>query len=113
MADADARRRRTNEAVMRTESDMKLYVEKILTNLTSAMTMIEAVKAQQAPKVEMPQQPAPAPAPAAEVPAEEEPAAEAEAPAEEAAEELSAEETAPEAPEEAPAEATEAKEEKE
>lgn len=113
VADADARRRRTNEAVMRTESDMKLYVEKILTNLTSAMTMIEAVKAQQAPKVEMPQQPAPAPAPAAEVPAEEEPAAEAEAPAEEAAEELSAEETAPEAPEEAPAEATEAKEEKE
>lgn len=107
VSDADARRRRTNEAVMRTESDMKLYVEKILTNLTSAMTMIEAVKAQQAPKVEMPaQQPAApaeeeapakeaapaeeAPAEAAETPAEDAPAAEA--PAEEAA---SAEEAAP------------------
>ncbi len=114
VADADARRRRTNEAVMRTESDMKLYVEKILTNLTSAMTMIEAVKAQQAPKVEMPQQPAPAPAPAAEEPAAEEAVPEeTAAPAEEAAEAAPAEESAPEAPEEAPAEEAEAKEEKE
>lgn len=106
VSDADGRRRRTNEAVMRTESDMKLYVEKILTNLTSAMTMIEAVKAQQAPKVETPapqpaapaeeahaEEAAPAedaPAEAAETPAEDAPAAEA--PAEEAA---PAEETAP------------------
>lgn len=112
VADADARRRRTNEAVMRTESDMKLYVEKILTNLTSAMTMIEAVKAQQAPKVEMPQQPAPAPA-AEEPAAEEAVPEETAAPAEEAAEAAPAEESAPEAPEEAPAEEAEAKEEKE
>ena len=76
VADADARRRSTNEAVMRTESDMKLYVEKILTNLTSAMTMIEAVKAQQAPKVEaVPAQEAPAPAPEeAPAPADDSPA---------------------------------------
>ncbi len=88
VSDADARRRTTNEAVMRTESDMKLYVEKILTNLTSAMTMIEAVKAQQAPKVEVLPKEEPAPA-AEEAPAEEMPAAaeEAEAPAEETPEE--------------------------
>lgn len=80
VADADARRRSTNEAVMRTESDMKLYVEKILTNLTSAMTMIEAVKAQQAPKVEaVPAQEAPAAAP------EEAPATAEDSPAEDLA----------------------------
>lgn len=113
VSDADARRRRTNEAVMRTESDMKLYVEKILTNLTSAMTMIEAVKAQQAPKVEAPQQPAapaaeeaPAEEPAPEAPAEETPAEAAE-PAAEAAEpaaEASAEAAPAEAAEAVPAE---------
>lgn len=105
VSDADARRRRTNEAVMRTESDMKLYVEKILTNLTSAMTMIEAVKAQQAPKVEAPQQPA---APAEEAPAEETAPEAPAAPAEEVPAEA-AEPAAEAAPaEDAPAEAAEA-----
>lgn len=106
VSDADARRRRTNEAVMRTESDMKLYVEKILTNLTSAMTMIEAVKAQQAPKVEAPQQPA---APAAEEAPAEETAPEAPAaPAEEVLAETAEPASEAASGEDAPVEAAEA-----
>lgn len=51
LADAEEERRRMNASVLKTEGDMKLYIEKILTNFKSAMTMVESVKAQQAPKI--------------------------------------------------------------
>lgn len=50
IADAEVERRTTNAAIMKTEGDMKLYIEKILTNLRSATNIVESVKAQQAPK---------------------------------------------------------------
>ena len=84
IADAEVERRTTNAAIMKTEGDMKLYIEKILTNLRSATNIVESVKAQQAPK----------PVPGIAEPAEEAPAA---------AEEPAAEETVV-AAEEAPAE---------
>ncbi len=52
IAEADSRRRQINETVIRVENDLRLYMEKVRANLTSAMAMIEAVKAEQAPKDE-------------------------------------------------------------
>ncbi len=51
IADAEVERRTTNAAIVKTEGDMKLYIEKILTNLRSATNIVESVKAQQAPKL--------------------------------------------------------------
>lgn len=82
IADAEVERRTTNAAIIKTEGDMKLYIEKILTNLRSATNIVESVKAQQAPKLvpgiagDDKEEPAPA--------AESAPAAETAAPAEEA-----------------------------
>lgn len=88
LAEADSTRRSTNEAVMRTENDMRLYMEKILANLNSAKAMLEEARAERAPRVED-KQPAPAPAPEAA------PAAEAAfSPAETAAAEAAAREAA-------------------
>lgn len=95
IADAEVERRTTNAAIVKTEGDMKLYIEKILTNLRSATNIVESVKAQQAPKLvpgvagDDKEEPAPAAAPAAE---ENAPAAE-EAPSAEAAPEAAQEET--------------------
>ena len=82
IADAEVERRTTNAAIIKTEGDMKLYIEKILTNLRSATNIVESVKAQQAPKLvpgiagDGKEEPAPA--------AEAAPAAETAAPTEEA-----------------------------
>ena len=50
VADAEDERRRMNAAVLKTEGDMKFYLEKVQNNLQSALTMVESVKSQQAPK---------------------------------------------------------------
>lgn len=97
VANAEASRRRTNAAVVKTEGDMKIYIEKILSDLKAAMAMVETVKAHQAPAVVEDAAPAPAPQ---EAPAEEETAPEAAA--EEAQE--APEETGDEPAEDVPAE---------
>lgn len=97
VANAEASRRRTNAAVVKTEGDMKIYIEKILSDLKAAMAMVETVKAHQAPAVVEDAAPAPAPQ---EAPAEEETAPEAAA--EEAQE--APEETGDEPVEDVPAE---------
>lgn len=50
VADAEEERRRMNAAVLKTEGDMKFYLEKVQNNLQSALTMVDSVKNQQAPK---------------------------------------------------------------
>lgn len=97
VANAEASRRRTNAAVVKTEGDMKIYIEKILSDLKAAMAMVETVKAHQAPAVVEDAAPAPAPQ---EAPAEEETAPEA---TEEEAQEAP-EETGDEPAEDVPAE---------
>lgn len=97
VANAEASRRRTNAAVVKTEGDMKIYIEKILSDLKAAMAMVETVKAHQAPAVVEDAAPAPAPQ---EAPAEEETAPEI---AEEEAQEAPAE-TGDEPAEDVPAE---------
>lgn len=101
IADAEEDRRNMNAAILKTEGDMKFYLEKVQNNLQSALNMVEAVKSQAAPKPidepkdfqQQPVEETPAPAPAAPeaapaeeaAPATEAPAdTEAEAPAEEA-----------------------------
>lgn len=91
IAEADSTRRSTNEAVMRTENDMRLYVEKVLANLNSAKAMLEEVRAERAPRVEDKQ---PAPDPAPEAPAAEAAPAASFSPAETAAAEAAAREAA-------------------
>ena len=88
---------RTNAAVVKTEGDMKIYIEKILSDLKAAMAMVETMKAHQAPAVVEDAAPAPAPQ---EAPAEEETAPEI---AEEEAQEAP-EETGDEPAEDVPAE---------
>lgn len=97
VANAEASRRRTNAAVVKTEGDMKIYIEKILSDLKAAMAMVETMKAHQAPAVVEDAAPAPAPQ---EAPAEEETAPEI---AEEEAQEAP-EETGDEPAEDVPAE---------
>lgn len=97
VANAEASRRRTNAAVVKTEGDMKIYIEKILSDLKAAMAMVETMKAHQAPAVVEDAAPAPAPQ---EAPAEEETAQEI---AEEEAQEAP-EETGDEPAEDVPAE---------
>lgn len=50
VADAEAARRRMNEDLLKTEGDMNLYIAKLLSNCKSALAMIEAAKAVQAPQ---------------------------------------------------------------
>lgn len=97
VANAEASRRRTNAAVVKTEGDMKIYIEKILSDLKAAMAMVETMKTHQAPAVVEDAAPAPAPQ---EAPAEEETAPEI---AEEEAQEAP-EETGDEPAEDVPAE---------
>lgn len=102
VADAEAARRRMNGDLLKTEGDMNLYIEKLLSNFKSALALIEAAKAVKAPQ---PVEDGTAkPAPAAEAapeteaaPAAEE-ASEADAPKEKPAQEAApaAEETAEE-----------------
>ncbi len=103
IADAEEERRRMNAAVLKTEGDMKFYLEKVQNNLQSALNMVEAVKSQAAPKpIDEPKDfqpqlteevPAPAEAPAAPEAAPAEEAAAEAAPADTEAAEAPAEET--------------------
>ena len=91
VADAEAARRRMNGDLLKTEGDMNLYIEKLLSNFKSALALIESAKAVKAPQ---PVEDGTAkPAPAADAAAEEAP--EADAPKEEPAQEAApaAEET--------------------
>lgn len=88
VADAEAARRKMNADLLKTEGDMNLYIEKLLSNFKSALSLIESAKAVQAPQPVEDGTAKPAPvAPAAqEAPAAEEaPAPAEEAPAEETA----------------------------
>ncbi len=87
VSDAEAARRKMNADLLKTEGDMNLYIEKLLSNFKSALALIESAKSVQAPQaIQTPiTQPAPAaePAPAAPI----ETKAEEPAPAEEVKEE--------------------------
>lgn len=74
VADAEAARRRMNGDLLKTEGDMNLYIEKLLSNFKSALALIESAKAVKAPQ---PVEDGTAkPAPAAEAAPEAAPAAE-------------------------------------
>lgn len=90
VADAETARRKMNADLLKTEGDMNLYIEKLLSNFKSALSLIESAKAVQAP------QPVEDSAPKKAEEVKEEPAAEAAAPA--AQEEASAETAQTEAP---------------
>ena len=94
VSDAETARRKMNADILKTQGDMNLYIEKLLSNFKSALSLIEAAKAAQAPQpVEDGTAPKAAPAPEAapaEAPAEEAAPAEEQAPAEKT-EETSAE----------------------
>lgn len=101
LADTEMDRLHVNDAVIKTEGDMKLYIEQVLVHLKSAMAMVEDAKSARAPMIiggfkEKETEETAAPAEAAE-------AAEAAA-----AEEVSEMPEAAEAPEKAEAEAEEA-----
>lgn len=96
VSDAETARRRMNADILKTQGDMNLYIEKLLSNFKSALSLIEAAKAAQAPQpVEDGTAPKAAPAPEA-APAETS-AAEA-APSEAAAPEAEPAEEEKEAP---------------
>ena len=107
LADTEMDRLHVNEAVVKTEGDMKLYIEQVLVHLKSAMAMVEDAKSARAPMVisgfkEKETEETAAPAEVSE-------AAEAAETAEAAAaEEVSEMPEAAEAPEKAEAEAEEA-----
>lgn len=90
VADAEAARRKMNADLLKTEGDMNLYIEKLLFNFKSALSLIESAKAVQAPQ------------PVEDGTAQAAPAA-AEAPKAEEPKEEAKEEPAPAAPEAAPA----------
>lgn len=93
VADAEAARRRMNGDLLKTEGDMNLYIEKLLSNFKSALALIESAKAVKAPQ---PVEDGTAkPAPAAEAAPAAEEASEADASKEEPAQEAApaAEET--------------------
>ena len=50
VADAEAARRRMNGDLLKTEGDMNLYIEKLLSNFKSALALIESAKAVKAPQ---------------------------------------------------------------
>lgn len=102
VADAEAARRRMNGDLLKTEGDMNLYIEKLLSNFKSALALIESAKAVKAPQPVEDGTAKPAPAaeaaPEADAAPKAEGAEEAETAAEEPAEEAApaAEETAEE-----------------
>lgn len=102
VADAEAARRRMNGDLLKTEGDMNLYIEKLLSNFKSALALIESAKAVKAPQPVEDGTAKPAPAaeaaPEADAAPKAEGAEEAETAAEEPAEEATpaAEETAEE-----------------
>ena len=51
VSDAEVARRKMNADVMKTEGDMNLYIEKLLANFNSALSLIQAAKAARAPHV--------------------------------------------------------------
>lgn len=66
VSDAETARRRMNADILKTQGDMNLYIEKLLSNFKSALSLIEAAKAAQAPQpVEDGTAPKAAPAPEA------------------------------------------------
>lgn len=93
VADAEAARRRMNGDLLKTEGDMNLYIEKLLSNFKSALALIESAKAVKAPQPV--EEGTAKPAPAAEAAPAAEEAPEADAPKEEPAPEAApaAEET--------------------
>lgn len=97
VADAEAARRRMNGDLLKTEGDMNLYIEKLLSNFKSALALIESAKAVKAPQPveDGTAKPAPAAEAAPEADAAADEAAEAETAAEEPADEAApaAEET--------------------
>lgn len=99
VADAEAARRRMNGDLLKTEGDMNLYIEKLLSNFKSALALIESAKAVKAPQPVEDGTAKPAPAaeaaPEAEAASAAEEAPEADAPKEEPAQEAApaAEET--------------------
>lgn len=50
VSDAEAARRKMNADLLKTEGDMNLYIEKLLSNFKSALSLIESAKAAQAPQ---------------------------------------------------------------
>lgn len=51
VADAEAARRQINSDLIKTEGDLNLYIEKILSNFKSAFALIESCKQAPAPKI--------------------------------------------------------------
>ena len=51
VSDAEVARRKMNADVVKTEGDMNLYIEKLLANFISALSLIQAAKAARAPHV--------------------------------------------------------------
>jgi cell division initiation protein len=107
-------KRKMNADLLKTEGDMNLYIEKLLSNFKSALSLIESAKAAQAPQPiqtapKTQEVPAAQEAPAAEAPAEDIPVQ-----TEETAEGAETAEAEPfaEAEEEAAADTEEEKEEK-
>lgn len=98
VADAEAARRRMNGDLLKTEGDMNLYIEKLLSNFKSALALIESAKAVKAPQPVEEGTPKPAPASEAAPETEAAPAAE-EAPEADAPKDEPAEEAAPAAEE--------------
>lgn len=96
VADAEAARRRMNGDLLKTEGDMNLYIEKLLSNFKSALALIESAKAVKAPQPV--EEGTAKPAPVAEAAPEAAPAAE-EAPEADAPKEEPAQEAAPAAEE--------------
>jgi cell division initiation protein len=86
VADSEAHRRKLNADLLKTEGDMNLYIEKLLSNFNAALSLIQAAKAARAPQIV--QNAAAAEEPAAKA----ETVSPAEVPVEEPAEETSAEE---------------------
>ena len=86
VSDAEAARRKMNADLLKAEGDMNLYIEKLLSNFISPLSLIEAAKAARAPQAVQAAQPAVS-----------EPAAEAESssPVEEEAPAVEAQEAAP------------------
>ena len=76
MIQAEEKRRRINEELLKTEGSMNLYLEKLMSNFKTAYSLIEAAKNVKAPSPieEVKRAEQPAPASAAAPAAEEEPA---------------------------------------
>lgn len=51
ISDAEAARRKLNTDLLKTEGDVKIYIEKILANFKSAMALIESAKNTPEPQI--------------------------------------------------------------